>query len=765
MKRMLKHWLHPPVFAGDDAATHRASLLHAIILTVLAFLILVIVGNLLGGHIPISTLLIDSVMFMVVFLFHRLLHTGKIGAAGVGFTILGFLYITGVCISLGTIRTPSTATYLFLVIMTGALFGLNGILTTTVASSLAVLGLIFAENAGMLPPPDYTVTITQWITYTTLFGLTGGAAYYTNNLTRQALVQAEKEIRKREHMEDELRKLSRAVEQSPSSIVITDLNGTIEYVNPRFTHVTGYRFDEALGNNPRILKTEQTPPETHRHLWATLTAGKEWHGEFVNRKKDGTLYYEAATISPVTDADGVATHYLAVKEDITERKQVERTLRESEERFRMMFETHEAVMLLVDPISGQILDANYSAGDFYGHTRATLKGMSINDINILTPDEIRQEMQRAKHNEINYFVFPHRLANGAIRTVEVHSSPLILNEKPTLFSIIHDITERKRMEDELRRWAHIFEYAEWGIMIGAVDSQTVELANPAFAKMHGYTVEELTGLPLISLFPPETRAAIPVNIQLAYEKGHHIWESIHLRKDGSQFPVLIDVTAVRDSDGTILYRVVNVQDITERKQAEEALQKANEQLQAQLTEIEQLQAELHDQATHDPLTGLYNRRYLSAMFGREIKRAEREHAPLSVIVSDIDHFKQLNDTYGHQAGDAFLIEVARLLERYMRGSDFICRYGGEEFLLVLPGATTVSALKRAEEIRKKCAELCIDYAGHTLMATMSLGVATYPDHGQAAEAIIIKADKALYRSKHAGRNQVTVWRESQRAVE
>jgi PAS domain S-box-containing protein len=126
--------------------------------------------------------------------------------------------------------------------------------------------------------------------------------------------------------EEQIRQLSRAVEASPTSIVITDTQGRIQYVNPKFTEVTGYTFAEAVGQNPRILKTDRTPPEVHRQMWETLLAGREWHGEFCNRKKNGEFYWELASISPITDAAGNIAFYVAVKEDITERKRVQEEL-------------------------------------------------------------------------------------------------------------------------------------------------------------------------------------------------------------------------------------------------------------------------------------------------------------------------------------------------------------------------------------------------------------------------------------------------------
>jgi PAS domain S-box-containing protein len=132
-----------------------------------------------------------------------------------------------------------------------------------------------------------------------------------------------RDITERKRAEEKIRQLSRAVEQSPASIVITNPAGNIEYVNPKFVNLTGYTLAEALGKNPRILKSGEKGPEAYRELWQTITAGKEWRGEFHNKKKNGELYWESASISPIRDLAGRITHYVAVKEDITARKQTE----------------------------------------------------------------------------------------------------------------------------------------------------------------------------------------------------------------------------------------------------------------------------------------------------------------------------------------------------------------------------------------------------------------------------------------------------------
>lgn len=135
--------------------------------------------------------------------------------------------------------------------------------------------------------------------------------------------ELETEVTKLRRVEEELRKLSHAIEQSPSTVMITDSSGNIEYVNPKFTQLTGYTPEEVIGKNPRILKPADRPSDEYKGLWETISSGREWRGEFCNRKKNGELYWEFASISPVRNSKGVITHYIAVKEDITERKKVE----------------------------------------------------------------------------------------------------------------------------------------------------------------------------------------------------------------------------------------------------------------------------------------------------------------------------------------------------------------------------------------------------------------------------------------------------------
>lgn len=197
-------------------------------------------------------------------------------------------------------------------------------------------------------------------------------------------------------------------------------------------------------------------------------------------------------------------------------------------------------------------------------------------------------------------------------------------------------------------------------------------------------------------------------------------------------------------------------EIVERERAEEALRQANEHLQTQLAEIQALQVQLREQSIRDPLTRLFNRRYLQETLERELASAQRDHTALAVILLDIDRFKQINDAHGHQAGDLMLQSLADLLWNQTRQMDVACRYGGEEFVVVMPVASLDAARSRAEQLRAHVEQLRVEYDTLCLQTTLSLGVAAFPQHGATSDELLRAADDALYAAKAAGRNRVVV---------
>ncbi len=264
------------------------------------------------------------------------------------------------------------------------------------------------------------------------------------------------EIAEHQLADEQLRKLSRAIEQSHMTVVITDLNGNIEYVNPKFVQLTGYSVEEALGQNPRLVKSGETSPEEYKRLWATITVGQAWHGIFHNRKKNGELYWEETNISPVFDANGKITHFVAVKEDITERKQAEQALRESEERIRSILDTTVNGIIITNE-RGSVESINRAAGSMFGYAENEIIGQNIN---ILMPDPYHTEHDGYIDNYLRTGAkkiigigreVTGLRKNGATFPMSLAVSEVLVGSLHLFTGIAQDITERKHAEEKVQQ--------------------------------------------------------------------------------------------------------------------------------------------------------------------------------------------------------------------------------------------------------------------------------------------------------------------------
>jgi diguanylate cyclase (GGDEF)-like protein len=227
----------------------------------------------------------------------------------------------------------------------------------------------------------------------------------------------------------------------------------------------------------------------------------------------------------------------------------------------------------------------------------------------------------------------------------------------------------------------------------------------------------------------------------------------HVRLADAEADLDVRVTPLEDRRGRSIGRVLVVTDVTAATDARRRLTDSNVLLQQQVVMIERLRAELAEQAVRDVLTGLHNRRHLTRVLADEVTRAQETGEPLSVVLLDVDHFKQVNDTYGHAAGDALLAGLGQALALAVRPGDTVARFGGEEFVVVLPGLDLPAALERAEQIREHCA-LHTAVAGTAHRPTLSAGVATSGSLPFTPDELLESADLALYRAKAAGRNCV-----------
>ena len=635
----IKRLLAPPVFQGDEEKTRRASFLNELIGINLLVAVLITAAVFLGNNVPSRSQIIVILWMVLLALAWRILHSGRISFIAFALSILCFVFLTGANISLGTVRTPTTALYVIWILVVGILFQLPGILIAASASSLAVLGLILAESAGLLPQPNYSVGVTQWLNYTALFGMTAGMVYYGNRITRNALARAKNEIEQRKQTEMEQRTLTRAVEQSPASIVITDLNGNIQYVNPRFCSVTGYSFDEAVGKNPRILKTDQTRAGTHRQLWDTVTAGHEWRGEFVNRKKDGSVYHELAIISPITDFNGVVTHYLAVKEDITERKRAEEAaeasalqIKRADTLLRTAVETINEAFVIFD------------SDDCLVFCNEKYRQVYAESAHLMVPGVSFETLIRNSAKQGRYLAAIGRVEEWVSERLDAHrasgGTPIIEN------------------------------HATGGTLL------TVERRTP-----EGYIVG---------------------------------------------------------------FRV----DVTELQQAKQELQEKND--------------ELESIAKYDTLTGLPNRAMLTDRMNQALSQSRRSGQQVGVVFLDLDGFKAVNDTHGHDAGDYVLITLAERMKLTLREGDTLARLGGDEFVAMLLNLADADASAPMLNRLLAAAAQPVQFGDAVLQVSASLGVTFYPQAQEIdADQLLRQADQAMYQAKQTGKNRYAVFNAAQ----
>lgn len=297
--------------------------------------------------------------------------------------------------------------------------------------------------------------------------------------------------------------------------------------------------------------------------------------------------------------------------------------------------------------------------------------------------------------------------------------------------------QRRRAEETRDRLVSILENTP--DLVGTADLQRrATFLNRAGRRLAGVPeLGEGASLRLDALHPAWARDRLErEGLPTALRDGVWTGESALVTPDGSEVPVSQVVIVHRDARGAPAFLSTIARDISELKRAEEALR---------------------TQAVRDPLTQLYNRRYMEESLERELSRATRAKHPLGMVMIDLDHFKRVNDTHGHVSGDAMLRALGRLLCSHTRREDVACRYGGEEFALILPSAGLEATLARVDEVRAAARALRVPTAtGELPLATLSVGVATFPEHGRTADALVRSADRALYFAKASGRDRVAV---------
>lgn len=469
------------------------------------------------------------------------------------------------------------------------------------------------------------------------------------------------DITERKRAETELRKLSQAVEQSANAIVITNTEGNIEYANPKFVEVSGYPLAEVTGKTPRILNSGYHTPEFYQNLWQTITAGKVWRGEIRNRRKDGILYWEDSTITPVFDADQKLVNFIAIKEDITARKTLEEAERNHRRLAEALRDTSAALnsTLKLDEVLDRVLENIEKVTTFDAAMVLTVEENSVRKIRQLN------KLQTVLNDDMTGTQLVNSINIPILQEIRETQQPCLIPDTRT-DPRWHDVPGME--------WSRSLICAPVIIRGQIAGLINIMSANPnAFTPSHSERLMIFAG-----------QAAVAIENAQLFEQAYYL-------------------------------------------------------------------------SVTDPLTELTNRRHFFEVARFEFERTHRYPRTLSVMVIDIDHFKNINDTHGHAMGDVALREVAARIKRSVRTVDIVARYGGEEFIVLMPETGLLEASRVAERVRSSVANYPIVDDSALVTATLSIGVAEMDEKSKNIDQLIVYADKALYEAKAAGRNRVAMY--------
>ncbi len=516
-------------------------------------------------------------------------------------------------------------------------------------------------------------------------------------------------------------------------VVITDSAGIITYVNDKFCKNSQYTREELIGQTHRIVSSGYHPESFFKQMWATISSGQVWSGEIKNCRKDGSEYWVDQTIVPFLDGAGEPERYVAIRTNITKRKQAEQKLQ-----LTQFASDHAPDCILWIDEQAHICYANESACRERGYTKSEMLMMSIPDIDPDYPaDAWAAHWQELQQKGDLSFETVHRRKDGSTFPIEVSANFVKFEGHEYNVAFLRDITERKVFEqqindDKTKLSAIIGNLVEGIITIGT--RGMIESVNPAASRIFGYSDEEMIGQNVKMLMPEpyhsEHDAYLDHYITTGEKKVIGIGREVTgRRKDGSSFPMELAVSEV--ATDKLRYFVGIIRDITARKQTEEKIKKM---------------------AYHDYLTGLPNRALFYDRLQQDLAHTHRNEKLLAVLMLDLDHFKPINDELGHEWGDQVLIEVSTRLQQCIRATDTAARLGGDEFSIILVDV-------QSEALACKIAEKVIAAIGKPMLLNesqyilgISIGICMASSGESDMRGIVCKADAAMYQSKESGRN-------------
>jgi len=431
---------------------------------------------------------------------------------------------------------------------------------------------------------------------------------------------------------------------------------------------------------------------------------------------------------------------IVVHQDISERKLAEQALQESEKRTATILRLSPAVIGVSTVAEGRYTDVNDAFENVLGYSPAEIIGRTSFDLNLWVDDDARSNVLREiqTRGRVENLEIRLRRKSGEVFPALIFITPITLHNTACLLTMMMDITERKRAEEQLRETRDTLQTIIYSspLTILTFDSEDrITMWNPAAESMFGWSEKQTLGQ--IDPTVPENKLRESDALRNATMSGMSFsnMDTVRMKNDGEQFHVSLSVAPLRGQENEVIGRLHIITDITERKK---------------------LQEELRQQATTDELTKVSNRRHFIELANSEIKRAIRLKRPPAFALIDIDHFKQINDTYGHATGDLALIEFTKICQKQIREIDVLARFGGDEFVLLFPETNKEQAYEIVERIRLALMKTPVDLEGEQVVITLSCGIASLGDEQKSLDTLLNRADQALYHAKEAGRNRVVI---------
>lgn len=614
----------------------------------------------------------------------------------------------------------------------------------------------------------------------------------------QKMLATEKEAIENTKLLKESETTMRSILNNIGEAIITfDIKGNVETINSVAEDLFGWSHSEIVDKNASSL-IYIGGQEASQRMLEVFSVEKKWN-EVIAIRKNGSFFSAEFYLSEIFVRQRKV--YVGILRDITERKRTEQRIQESENRFRMSFDFAPIGMALLS-VDGHWMQVNQALSNIVGFAESELLHKSIfqvihgNDY-----ENSKRVLGSVFSGDINTAHVEQRFIHKSGKIVWVFFNVFMLtdeDEKPLyIIAQIQDISERKVVEEELRganeqlkgRFEELEHHNRESILMTEMSRilQSCHTSEESFEPIESYCrqlMPEIAGILYLVQSGDHYMEQVatwgnPCVVNPVFQKQDcwalrrgqiHQVDSAHSHiycghvdryKEQVLGHLCIPLMAQGETIGLLYIEIAKDSNYAKTSAViPESLRVLStilgDHIALALSNI-RLRETLQHQSIHDVMTGLYNRRYLEEFMRLEFLRATRKSSSLAILMLDVDHFKLFNDTFGHDAGDLVLQEVASVLIKNVRDSDIACRWGGEEFVLLMPEANPEIALQRAQAIREQVHDLQMVHAGRSLgEVTISIGVALYPENGGSAETVMEAADRALYEAKHSGRDRVVM---------